>query len=154
MAHLDLKADNFVFTEDLTLALIDFGMSESLSKNMVKGKKMTSMYRAPEVFESVHFAPGPVDIFGIGVCLFKIMVQNVPFMHSDVTQYKNYTRYMREQRENLKYFKAFGIELSCLEDKAPYRLILRCLNPNPRLRPTIDELLAHEFISGPREDAT
>lgn len=147
MAHLDLKGDNFVFTKDLTLALIDFGMSEALD-SMVTGKKMTRMYRAPEAFEEAPFAPGSVDIFGIGVCLFKIIVQNVPFMRKDVTEYKNYTRYLREQSENLKYFKAFGVDLSSLEDKAPYRLILRCLNPNPRLRPTIDELLAHEFISG------
>jgi serine/threonine protein kinase len=53
---------------------------------------------------------------------------------------------MIEQKENLKYFKAFGVDLSALKDKAPYKLILRCLNPNPQLRPSIEELLAHPFI--------
>ena len=107
---------------------------------------MTKIYRAPEVFVGEPYQPGPVDIFGIGVCLFKILVQNIPFMNQDCTKYKNYHRYMIEQKENLKYFKAFGVDLSALKDKAPYKLILRCLNPNPQLRPSIEELLAHPFI--------
>ena len=79
-AHLDLKADNFVITESFDLALIDFGMAEDCSELLEDTQKMTEIYRAPEVFEDDSYDPEAVDIFGIGVCMFMIMLRNAPFL--------------------------------------------------------------------------
>jgi serine/threonine protein kinase len=48
MAHLDLKPDNFVITDDFKLALIDFCHSDLLNKSMTTITGTTS-YQAPEI---------------------------------------------------------------------------------------------------------
>ena len=79
IAHLDLKADNFVITDSFDLALIDFGMVEDCSDPLKDTHKMTPIYRAPEVFYNKEYDPIKVDIFGIGVCMFMLMCRDAPF---------------------------------------------------------------------------
>lgn len=79
IAHLDLKADNFVVTDSYDLALIDFGMVEDISELVKDSNKMTRIYRAPEVLKGKQYNPQTVDIFGIGICLFMVICRDAPF---------------------------------------------------------------------------
>ena len=51
MAHCDIKPDNVVFTDDFTLALIDFAASKHIGR---RGKESTGTfnYNPPEVYDS------------------------------------------------------------------------------------------------------
>jgi len=70
LAHLDVKAENFVFNDQLGVSLIDFGMTEGIGALLEDINKMSPKYRAPEILERRPYMPGPADIFGLGVCLF------------------------------------------------------------------------------------
>lgn len=48
LAHLELKPDNFVFNDDLTLALIDFGHASKANEPICQ-KVGTKAYLPPEV---------------------------------------------------------------------------------------------------------
>ena len=74
LAHLDIKPQNVVFTEDLKLALIDFGSSNNISESP---KKIlgTIIYMAPETYNinpNSCFLPEKADIFSLGMILFEI----------------------------------------------------------------------------------
>jgi len=100
LCHRDIKAENFLFldnSDDLTLKLIDFGLSTKFAventhfaKNKIddnffpqsKSKKFhskvgTSYYIAPEVLDGNY--DEKCDIWGVGVLLYIILVGYPPF---------------------------------------------------------------------------
>jgi len=138
---LDLKGDNFVLTEEFCLSLIDFGMTERLDKVLNDRRKMTRMYRAPEIERDLEYLGGPADIFGIGVCLFMILFQAAPFQGKFCLEDGNYKKHFLEQeRPDLSFFNGLGLDLGSVPSHEPFEAILRCFNPNPALRPTLEQL--------------
>jgi len=75
-AHLDIKPDNVVFNDDLTLSLIDFAHSEDLNAK-VNHPVGTKKLLAPEVRQNMKdgssFDAEKADIFALGISLFMIM---------------------------------------------------------------------------------
>lgn len=82
LAHLDIKPDNFVFLKNFKVALIDFGHASVFDEptGRVSG---TDIYLAPEVRQALQlnitYDPAKVDIFNLGVLLFVLVFQKVPF---------------------------------------------------------------------------
>ena len=83
LAHLDIKPDNIVFTNDLGLALIDFGHVNYL-KHPLAATTGTDQYMAPEVRRTLYkqnmaYLPEKADVFSLGVCLFILIFGKMPF---------------------------------------------------------------------------
>lgn len=83
LAHLDLKPDNIVILNDLSLALIDFGHTNQMA-TPVCHTTGTDMYMPPEVRRTLYkakmyYLPEKADAFSLGVCLFILMFQKMPF---------------------------------------------------------------------------
>jgi serine/threonine protein kinase len=78
VAHGDLKPDNIVITENLTISLIDLGHSEHVGE-IVCEEIGTSAYRAPEVSANDAFGIVQTDIYSLACTLFVIMFQRLPF---------------------------------------------------------------------------
>ena len=76
IAHLDLKPDNIMFQEDLTLTFIDFG-SSGPTNEMVARYSSTPNFYPPELTRfkesGDHYAPLPVDIFNLGTTVFILL---------------------------------------------------------------------------------
>lgn len=125
LAHLDIKPDNFVFCDDLTLALIDFGHSGFLNKklNEVTG---TSNYFAPEIrslYEGYYleYMPGPADIFNLGMTFFMIAFMKSPFAKANYNDYF-YNEVIRRRADKFFYkHKVNGFPIEVLD------LIWRCI---------------------------
>lgn len=84
MAHMDLKIDNIVISDNLMPAIIDWETAlfteDELSQDYDKG---TSSYQPPEVRDRASFPfgfyPKKVDIFNLGIVLFTLTFNSVPF---------------------------------------------------------------------------
>ena len=76
VVHRDLKPDNIMFQEDLTLTFIDFG-SSGPTNEMVARYSSTPNFYPPELTRfkesGDHYAPLPVDIFNLGTTVFILL---------------------------------------------------------------------------------
>ncbi len=83
LAHLDIKPDNFLFLDDYSVALIDFGLSQNISihSQQVCG---TKAFRAPEIdaledgWNSKYWT-NTAETFGFGATMISLMSLNFPF---------------------------------------------------------------------------
>ncbi len=83
LAHLDIKPDNIVLTDNFKLAINDFSFVEKLN-SIISHTTGTDQYMAPEVrrtmnSQSMVYIPEKADIFSLGISLFIIMFQKMPF---------------------------------------------------------------------------
>jgi serine/threonine protein kinase len=80
VAHRDIKLDNIMLGERLTLKLIDFGFVTS-TKSEKKSESIvgTIGYMAPELLCNLPYDAKKVDIFAMGVLLFTMYTGHPPF---------------------------------------------------------------------------
>jgi PAS domain-containing serine/threonine kinase len=77
-AHCDVKPDNYVITDNLELAIIDFGCSCDLytPQTYLVG---TEMYKAPEIGKGNTYIPIYTDQFSLGVSMFTVLFGGEPW---------------------------------------------------------------------------
>ncbi|MFU8804183.1 MAG: serine/threonine protein kinase, partial [Bradymonadaceae bacterium] len=134
--HRDLKPANTILLTDGSIKIIDFGLARSLDHLLAKGTQVrgTPAYMAPEQF----LGPGPssaTDIYQLGVTYFEILSKKFPFDIDDRAPWKHVTAPRRSLAQ-------------CTSDLPPrlVKLIDGCVNQDPSLRPTAEELLAELTI--------
>ena len=134
VVHRDIKMANVLVMKDGMLKICDFGMASRVEENEMNFTMCgTPNYIAPEIVaRSGHgFA---VDIWSLGCLLFTLLAGKPPF-ESD------------ELKSTLKRASIgdFTLPSSCSSDACD--LIMRLLQPEPALRPTIEAVLQHPFCS-------
>jgi serine/threonine-protein kinase TTK/MPS1 len=146
IVHADLKPANFVLCQG-QVKLIDFGIARQLGQEsthvLVHQAVGTPSYMPPEAFPDASDPAAPVrlgraaDVWSLGVILYYMTFQRTPF-HSI-------------QDERLRVQKI--CDPNCpipvphpLPNPHLIPTIVRCLNRNPALRPSIPELLAGPFL--------
>ena len=80
IAHRDIKLDNIMVNENYDVKIIDFGFSLFTTKN----KKLnlhcgTPSYMAPELVAKKDYLGSPVDVWALGVLLYKMLTGYYPF---------------------------------------------------------------------------
>ena len=148
IAHMDLKLDNLLLTENFTLKIVDFDLARPL-KEICKGFKIgTQGYFAPEILEVKDFKGAEVDIFTLGIILFTLCAQYPPFENAreEDIRYrliinKNYTSFWEIWE---KYLKNFSTPLK--------NLIQSLLAYNPQERPSVSEILNCEWMKMRKDD--
>lgn len=82
-AHLDLKLENLLLTEEFVLKLVDFDLSHMIEDGEVKTRG-TKNFRAPEMLKGTCQNPQAADIYSAGVILFLMKTSGlVPFQEND-----------------------------------------------------------------------
>lgn len=78
--HRDLKLSNLLLSENGDLKLADFGISKKLNFDYEKLRESTGTpnYMAPEVLSN-HGYSFSVDVWGLGVIMFTMIVGTCPF---------------------------------------------------------------------------
>lgn len=134
--HRDLKLGNLLLTEDMVIKIADFGLATQLEFDGQRKRTIcgTPNYIAPEILRDLGHSY-EVDIWSIGVILYTMLVGVPPFETNDV-------------KSTYKKIKAniYSFPEDIYVSDVAKSLIRRILNPEPSLRPTIQEIFADRFF--------
>lgn len=144
VSHGDLKPENILFDRDYNLKLWDFGYSSDVKIHHTK--KGTTCYIAPEIITQEFFWAPITDIFSAGIILFIMITGRPPFWCADCHDF----RYKYFYKNNLKKF--WELVSKNRSDETDFsgdfkELINMVLTPDPHLRPSISEILAHRYLN-------
>jgi len=136
--HRDLKLGNLFLTEKMELKVGDFGLATKLDfegerKRTVCG---TPNYIAPEILDGKTGHSYEVDIWSLGVIIYTLIIGKPPFETRDVK-----TTYKRIK------MNAYTFPESAIISEAAKNLISQILVLDPAKRPTLDQILTHDFFN-------
>lgn len=137
--YRDLKAENVLLSNDLTIRLSDFGFSKKLKSKNERTITMvgTPDYTAPEIIKREEYSFA-ADIWSYGVLLFELYCKMPPFNLADFP-------------DSIpdKYEQILDGQLSfpCGSDPIYVDLCTKILQPDPERRLTIQEIKEHPFFS-------
>ncbi|XP_048024966.1 serine/threonine-protein kinase pim-2 isoform X2 [Megalobrama amblycephala] len=129
--HNDIHADNIlVNTWSLELKLIDFGCAHLVDSNGYNSTQYLGAieYCPPEVFKRPKYHAVPTNVWALGIVLYMMMNGRLPFVSI---------------QETAKACPDWNPDLS----NACRDLISQCLNRSPAKRPTLKQILQHEWFN-------
>ena len=138
ISHQDIKPSNFLIDKYKRIKLCDFGLS-ALHKdnNNVSSNYVGSIiFTAPEVLMKHPYDSYKADIWSFGVTLYLMATGTYPWEVSSNEA---------AIQSILKGVTQFDI----IMDEKTRNVIKSCLQVDPNLRPTIDDLLAMPFFQRP-----
>ena len=149
--HRDLKLDNLFLGKNMQLKIGDFGLSIKLDqnkKNKIAEIAGTKVYQAPEIpfldknekneqnnVRIVEYT-FEVDIWSLGIIMCKLLTGKYPFEDKD----KKEDLMIKNIKENPPKFER---KIS----KAAENLIIQILKKDPKERPTLNQIIYHEFFN-------
>ena len=136
--HRDLKLGNLFLNDKMEIKLGDFGLATKLDFDGEKKRTIcgTPNYIAPEVLEGKSGHSYEVDIWSLGVIIYTLIIGKPPFETTDVK-----ATYRRIRQNSYSFPDHVAIS------DAARDLITRILTGDPKRRPNLDEIMAHEFLN-------
>lgn len=129
--HRDIKPDNLLRSEDGTLKIVDFGVSEMFKKgnDRTKTSAGSPAFMAPELCRHDHgeVSGRATDVWSMGVTLFCIRYGRLPFVSNNILELN---RVIRED----------DFDLSTEKDDRFITLMRRLLEKDPVQRISVEEL--------------
>ncbi|GJJ73105.1 hypothetical protein EMPS_05463 [Entomortierella parvispora] len=151
--HRDIKSENIVVDEDLKVKLVDFGLAQRTNGlHVLTSRCGTESYMAPEIRagNKSNGYTSMVDIWSLGVLLFRMLVGKYPF-NDDL--YDNLVNKgvedEEDQRMNLDYLKRdwrqFVDRQSKRSPEVKY-LLDEILVIDPSCRARMDQILTSDWM--------
>ena len=128
IAHLDLKPDNILITDNETAKISDFGCCEAPPKRQVFGAIGTLYYAAPEILEHKYNDNLPADIWSLGIILFAMTAGCLPWLPGT-------------DAEICKQIVQGHLTIPPDLPSNIYKILFKCCQVNRDSRPTIDQLI-------------
>ncbi|KAH0764480.1 hypothetical protein KY285_000351 [Solanum tuberosum] len=159
--YRDLKASNILLDSDFNAKLSAFGLARDgpsggrthFSTRVVG----TTGYAAPEYLASGHLTP-KTDVYSFGVVLLELLsgkrstgAENAGGADEKLVEWAK--PFISDSRRVLRIMDTrLGGQYSKKGAQTAASLVLRCLDVDPRLRPTMDEVLATlELVQAPKD---
>lgn len=153
------------FTDDseenieITIKLVDFGLSKTLALRRNTPKTSTLWYRAPENLSQLKEYDTKIDIWAVGCIIYEYYTGDVLFCGNNTkdTLIKvlstlgpnipdSVYRRLRIDKNSLpKKWKRY--RMKPFNDQKLHNLMMRCLEMNPDRRPTAQDLLQDEYFT-------
>lgn len=143
IAHLDLKSDNILlkvnqFGEIENVKICDFGFAYPWDLNNpntllypFNSKIGTKEYQAPECSKSTKPSPADkADVWSLGVILFSTLTGLFPFI----------------EKKGVMSKIEFEVINEFCQDHLCYDLIVSIFQNDPKLRPTVQQILDHPWL--------
>jgi len=150
IAHRDLKPDNILLDSNYTVKICDFGFSKSFRRGEGAGHRTdmltilgTKGYMSPEMLTKIPYSE-KTDIFSAGVILFILLAGYPPLQTAEIGDW--WFERLLEGRYN-RFWQAHAQGGMRCSNEAK-NLIVNMLEPNPRERYTIDQVLSHDWMRG------
>lgn len=139
-AHLDVKLENLLLSEDFTLKLADFDLSY-LPKDSAVQTKGTKHFRAPELINGTCVDPQAADIYSAGIALFLMKTGSMPYKEGEPINGLDMEKLkVSNPRKFWKKHCEFLGELSTFFSDDFKELFMWMTESNPKERPTINQI--------------
>ncbi|KAF7153941.1 hypothetical protein RHSIM_Rhsim01G0008300 [Rhododendron simsii] len=139
--HRDLKPENLLLDRNENLKVSDFGLSVLRKPGDLLSTACGSpSYVAPELITNKGYEGAAVDIWSCGVILFELLAGFLPF--DDRSLVNLYLKILRAEYVFPEWFT-----------ESHKKLISRILDPNPRTRITLSEIIEDKWFQTDYEPA-
>ncbi|CEJ54500.1 Putative Protein kinase domain protein [Penicillium brasilianum] len=134
--HRDLKLENILLDKHENVKLCDFGFTREYEgkASYLQTFCGTICYSAPEMLKGEKYAGEKVDVWSLGIILYALLAGELPYDDDDDQLTKS-----RILTEEPKYNDKFPDDAKAL--------INLLLSKRPLIRPSLDDILAHPFLS-------
>lgn len=134
IVHRDLKPENLLLDSNNNIKIVDFGLSNTFSKNeFLKTACGSPCYAAPEMIAGLKYQGDSVDLWSCGVILYALVCGFLPFEDPDTSVlYK-------------KILKGKYLVPEFISDKVE-NLIGEILKQDPTKRPNIEQIREHQWF--------
>jgi serine/threonine protein kinase len=137
--HHDLSLQNILIAPDGTTTVVDFGLSQPLSDNIMSFGA-TPYFAAPELLLRLCH-DSRVDVWALGVILFALLQARLPFPAATLRELKQ--KVERVDTEPLPFSASTP---PCAEARALIKALLK-LEPSQRI--TIEQVFLHDWMCAP-----
>lgn len=140
IVHRDLKLENLLLDDNLSIKFADFGFARFQKDGLLKSQRGTMTYMAPEIKLGLNYDGKEADVFSVGVILFIIVLGIFPFQEAKKDEYF-YNLILSKQ--HAKYWaKVGGDDLS----KEFKNLVLQMFCFEGNKRPTLKDIANHPWM--------
>ncbi|CAL8080418.1 unnamed protein product [Calicophoron daubneyi] len=133
--HRDLKTENLLLDSNMNIKLVDFGFANEFHP----GTKLNTFcgsppYAAPELFRGREYDGPEVDVWSLGVVLFKLVSGALPFDGHSLPE-------LRERVLRGRYRIPFYMSTEC------ERLLKKMLVLNPSKRHSLESIMRDRWVN-------
>ncbi|XP_051139384.1 mitogen-activated protein kinase kinase kinase 1-like [Andrographis paniculata] len=136
VVHRDIKCANILVHTNGLVKLADFGLAKTTKLNDVNSCKGTAFWMAPEVVRSMGYGLA-ADIWSLGCTVLEMLTRQFPYHNLECMP----ALFKIGQGERPPVPNSLSSEAR--------DFILKCLQVDPRLRPSAEQLLDHPFVKQP-----
>ena len=132
LVHRDIKLENILLDAQNNVKVIDFGLSDTYYRNVLRNAVGTPGYTAPEILTGNEYNE-KCDVWSLGVTLYAALTSQMPFS----VQHKD-ARKLYNEACNLPKLSGISPELQ--------DLLSQMLQPRAQNRPTIFQIISHPWL--------
>jgi len=152
VAHRDIKPENLFFDTKGHLKIGDYGASTvyrlpwESTVHMSTGLCGSEPYIAPEQFLNKPYDARLVDIWACGIVYYCLHFQELPWRAAQPGSDPLYSSYAAACANPNPSVSTCPPTINNLNPRACRSLLRKMLEPDPRLRSTIDDVIAHQWV--------